>query len=59
MNNVLSVLEEYIQQHKQKSKENYNNYVKMKDEVNRLTRENAKLKEDLYELSKELRNDRE
>jgi len=59
MNNILSVLEEYIEQHKQKSKENYNNYVKMKDEVNRLTRENAKLKEDLYELSKELRNDRE
>jgi|DEB0MinimDraft_4_1074332.scaffolds.fasta_scaffold150964_3 cell division protein FtsB len=59
MNNILSVLEEYIQQHKEKSKENYNNYVKMKDEVNRLTRENAKLKEDLYELSKELRNDRE
>lgn len=59
MNNILSVLEEYIEQHKQKSKENYNNYVKMKEEVNRLTRENAKLKEDLYELSKELRNDRE
>jgi len=59
MNNILSVLEEYIQQHKEKSKENYNNYVKMKEEVERLTKENATLRNDLFELSKELRNDRE
>lgn len=59
MNNILSVLEEYIEQHKQKSKENYNNYVKMKEEVERLTKENATLRNDLFELSKDLRNDRE
>ena len=59
MNNILSVLEEYIEQHKQKSKENYNNYVKMKEEVERLTLENTTLRNDLFELSKELRNDRE
>ena len=59
MNNILSVLEEYIEQHKQKSKENYNNYVKMKEEVERLTKENIMLRNDLFELSKELRNDRE
>ena len=59
MNNILSVLEEYIQQHKEKSKENYNNYVKMKEEVERLTLENTTLRNDLFELSKELRNDRE
>jgi len=59
MNNILSVLEEYMQQHKEKSKENYNNYVKMKEEVERLTKENATLRNDLFELSKELRNDRE
>jgi cell division protein FtsB len=59
MNNILSVLEEYIQQHKEKSKENYNNYVKMKEEVERLTKENTTLRNDLFELSKELRNDRE
>jgi hypothetical protein len=59
MNNILSVLEEYIEQHKQKSKENYNNYVKMKEEVERLTKENIMLRNDLFELSKDLRNDRE
>ena len=59
MNNILSVLEGYIQQHKEKSKENYNNYVKMKEEVERLTKENTTLRNDLFELSKELRNDRE
>ena len=59
MNNILSVLEEYIQQHKEKSKENYNNYVKMKEEVERLTKENIMLRNDLFELSKDLRNDRE
>ena len=58
MNNILSVLEEYIEQHKQKSKENYNNYVKMKEEVERLTKENIMLRNDLFELSKDLRNDR-
>lgn len=55
MNNILSVLEEYIQQHKQKSKENYNNYVKMKEEVERLTKENTTLRNDLFELSKDLK----
>ena len=55
MNNILSVLEEYIQQHKEKSKENYNNYVKMKEEVERLTLENATLRNDLFELSKDLK----
>ena len=55
MNNILSVLEEYIQQHKEKSKENYNNYVKMKEEVERLTKENATLRNDLFELSKDLK----
>ena len=55
MKNILSVLEEYIQQHKQKSKENYNNYVKMKEEVERLTKENATLRNDLFELSKDLK----
>ena len=59
MINILSVLEEYIQQHKQKSEENYKNYVKMKEEVERLTLENTMLRNDLFELSKELRNDRE
>jgi len=59
MNNILSVLDEYIQQHKEKSKENYNNYVKMKEEVERLTKENIMLRNDLFELSKDLRNDRE
>jgi len=53
MNNILSVLEEYIQQHKEKSKENYNNYVKMKEEVERLTKENTTLRNDLFELSKD------
>ena len=55
MNNILSVLEEYIQQHKEKSKENYNNYVKMKEEVERLTKENTTLRNDLFELSKDLK----
>ena len=55
MNNILSVLEGYIQQHKEKSKENYNNYVKMKEEVERLTKENATLRNDLFELSKDLK----
>ena len=55
MNNILSVLEEYIEQHKQKSKENYNNYVKMKEEVERLTLENTTLRNDLFELSKDLK----
>jgi len=59
MINILSVLDEYIQQHKQKSEENYKNYVKMKEEVERLTLENTMLRNDLFELSKELRNDRE
>ena len=59
MINILSVLDEYIQQHKEKSEENYKNYVKMKEEVERLTKENATLRNDLFELSKELRNDRE
>ena len=53
MNNILSVLEEYIQQHKEKSKENYKNYVKMKEEVERLTKENTTLRNDLFELSKD------
>ena len=55
MNNILSVLEEYIEQHKQKSKEKYNNYVKMKEEVERLTLENTTLRNDLFELSKDLK----
>ena len=55
MNNILLVLEEYIQQHKEKSKENYNNYVKMKEEVERLTLENTTLRNDLFELSKDLK----
>jgi len=59
MINILSALDEYIQQHKQKSEENYKNYVKMKEEVERLTLENTMLRNDLFELSKELRNDRE
>jgi len=53
MNNILSVLEEYIQQHKEKSKENYNNYVKIKEEVERLTLENTTLRNDLFELNKD------
>ena len=59
MINILSVLDEYIQQHKEKSEENYKNYVKMKEEVERLTLENTMLRNDLFELSKELRNGRE
>jgi len=59
MINILSVLDEYIQQHKEKSEENYKNYVKMKEEVERLTKENTMLRNDLFELSKELRNGRE
>ena len=51
--NILQLVEAELQLRKERSKENFREYIRIKQECKRLKKENEMLRNDLAELSKE------
>ena len=54
--NILSLIENELESRNEKATENYRLYCKVVEENERLKKENAMLRKDLFELSKEYTN---
>ena len=54
--NIISLIENELERRSQKATENYRLYCKLNEENILLKKENAMLRQDLFELSKECTN---